>query len=63
MTPLNSRSNAPIQTILVGEELTTCIYDGTRTLLDGIGMGNVRREHCPRCGQRYDVEDEEEGDG
>ncbi|GJJ05647.1 hypothetical protein RugamoR64_61850 [Duganella rhizosphaerae] len=50
---------APVPTIYVGEELTLCPSCGTRTELLAIRANNVRREGCTKCGQQYDVVDDE----
>lgn len=51
---------APVQTIYVDEELTRCRSCGTRTELLAM-LAHARRESCPRCGQQYDVVDDDEG--
>lgn len=67
MIAKGSRANEPIQGLEVGEELTTCVYCGTRTeliepdILDADGE-HARREDCPHCGQRYHVYDADEED-
>lgn len=58
------RAREPVQHIEVGENPTECIYDGTRTLMDWrtYYATGTRYETCPKCGQKYHVEDEDTPD-
>lgn len=52
-------SPKPPQILYVGEELTRCTSCGTRTVLIA-AHEEVRREACPKCGQLFDVMDDDD---
>lgn len=50
----------PVTAIYVGKESTVCPSCCTRIELLAMCVNNVRREGCPKCGQQYDVVDDDE---